>query len=96
MTPARWVAVAVLVLAVVFAFQGGEYSTLQWLDLRSQEKAERARVKVLERAVDSLARLAKQVETDIETQERIAREKHGMLRKGEHAFILEDPPEAKP
>ncbi len=96
MTPARWLAVAVLVLAVVFAFQGGEYSTLQWLDLRSQEKAERARVKVLERAVDSLARLAKQVETDIETQERIAREKHGMLRKGEHAFILEDPPEAKP
>ncbi len=86
----------VLVLAVVFAFQGGEYSTPQWLDLRSQEKAERARVKVLQRAVDSLSRVARLVETDIETQEHMAREQHGMLRKGEHAFILDDPPETKP
>ena len=96
MTPSRWLALTVLALAVVFAFQGGEYSTLQWLDLRSQEKVERARVRVLERTVDSLARVAKLVETDIETQERIARERLGMLRKGEHAFILDDPRDTKP
>ena len=96
MTPARWLAVTVLLAAVVFAFQGGEYSTMQWLNLRRQEREERARVTELRRTVDSLARVAKLVETDPETQERIARERHGMLRKGEHAFIFEEGPEVKP
>ena len=96
MTPARWLALAVLLVAAGFAFQGGEYSTVAWLDLRHQERVERARVAELRRTVDSLSRVANLVETDIDTQERIARERHGMLRKGEHAFILEEPAEAKP
>ena len=90
MTTGRWIFAAVLVLVLFFAVQGGEYSTLQWLDLRRQERVERARLVDLQRRVDSLARYVRQVQNDPETQERIAREQHGMLRKGEHAFILLD------
>lgn len=88
MTPARWAALAGVLVALLFALQGGEYSTWQWLSLRSDRVEERQRIGALEREVDSLARVAKLVETDPETQERIAREQYGMLKKGEFAFIL--------
>ena len=94
MTRLRWLALAVLLAALVFAAQGGEYSTLQWLELRERERAERDSVAVLERAIDSLARLAKAIETDPATQERYARELFGMIRPGERVFILE--PGTKP
>jgi cell division protein FtsB len=83
----------VVVGALCFALLGGEYSTFEWLSLRRAERAETARIRLLQREVDSLAIVAKLVETDPETQERIAREQHGMLKKGEHAFILEAPAE---
>ncbi len=95
MTPRRWLLVGALVLAVLFAVQAGEYSTLDWLALRKEERAEAAKVTELQRVVDSLTRYAQQVESDPELQERIAREQHGMLRPGEHAFILEERPEAR-
>jgi cell division protein FtsB len=96
MSPGRWLFLAIIALAIWFGFEGGEYSTLQWLELRRDVKAETARVKELQRRVDSLTRVARMVENDPETQERIAREKHGMLKRGEHAFILEDPQEREP
>jgi cell division protein FtsB len=89
-TGARWLAIAVLVVAALFGFQAGEYSTLAWLQLRRDERTESALVVELRRQVDSLTEYAKLVETDPETQERIAREQHGMLKAGEHAFILEE------
>ncbi len=89
MTRIRWVGLGILLAALFFAAQGGEYSTLQWLELRRRERAERDSVAVLERAIDSLARLARALETDAATQERYARELFGMIRPGEHAFILE-------
>ncbi|MHB1329345.1 MAG: FtsB family cell division protein [Gemmatimonadales bacterium] len=94
MTPRRWLFVGALVLAVLFGIQAGEYSTLDWLALRKEARLEAAKVTELQRVVDSLTRYAQRVETDIELQERIAREQHGMLRPGEHAFILEEVPEA--
>jgi len=94
-TGPRWLALAVFLAAMIFAFQGGEYSTLEWLNLRGQERQEQARVAELQRIVDSLARRARLVETDIETQEQLARAL-GMLRKGEHAYILQEAPDAKP
>jgi len=96
MTPRRWIFLAIVALAVLFAFEGGEYSTFQWLELRRDVKAEATRVRELQRKVDSLARYARMVETDPETQERIARQEHGMLKRGEHAFILEEPQEREP
>lgn len=96
MTPARWLLVAVLAAALAFAVQGGEFSTLQWLELRRQERAEKALLADLQRKVDSLARYARAVQNDPELQEKIAREEHGMLRRGEHAFILEEDRDRQP
>jgi cell division protein FtsB len=88
--------VAVLLAALLFAFQGGEFSTTALMKLRADERTEAAAVKDLQRRVDSLTRYVKQVETDPETQERIAREQHGMLKRGEHAFILEEADDRQP
>lgn len=95
MTRARWLAIGVLAAALVFAAQGGEYSTLQWLELRERERVERDSVAALARAIDSLERWARLVETDAAVQERLARELYGMIRPGEHVFILE-PAEPRP
>ena len=80
--------------ALTFAVQAGEYSTPQWLSMRTREQEMRAEVAALTREVDSLTRHKKLVETDPITQERIAREQYGMLRAGEIEFTLL-PPEEK-
>ena len=82
---------AALGAAVIFGLQAGEYSTWAWLALRRDEQQEGERIRELRREIDSLARYAKLVETDAETQERIAREQYGMLKPGEHAFIFVAP-----
>ena len=84
---------ALVLGALVFALQAGEYSTGQWLALRSKEKVARAELDSLTREVDSLARLRRLVETDPAWQERIAREQYGMLRKGETEFTVVRPDE---
>ena len=89
MTTRRWLLVIVLGAALLFALLGGEYSTFEWLSLRRDEAQTRARIAELGKEVDSLATVARLVESDPETIERIAREQHGMLKPGEHAFILE-------
>jgi cell division protein FtsB len=76
-------ALAVLGGAAVFALGGGEYSILDWLELRRQERAESEAIARLEVEVDSLARYAERVKTDRRLQEQIAREDFGMIRKGE-------------
>jgi cell division protein FtsB len=66
--------------ALVFALQGGEYSTAdlyrQWVHKRALKRS----VDSLQRLVDSLGRYSKLVQTDSATQERIAREEFGMVR----------------
>jgi cell division protein FtsB len=85
---ARWAAVIVIALAVIFAVQAGEYSTLDWWKVRHQEREEQATVKELEHTVDSLTRVLHQIETDPATQERIAREQYGMVRRGEFVYRI--------
>jgi cell division protein FtsB len=87
-TPARWAAILGLAFALYFALQGGEYGTLDLLQLRREEAAERGNVTRLQRVVDSLGRVATAIEHDPRTQERVAREKYGMLRKGEFLYRL--------
>ena len=84
----RWLLLGLLGGAILFAWQAGEYSTLQWLELRDKERAEQLAVDSLTREVDSLTRIRKLVETDPGWQERIAREQYGMLRKGEIEFTI--------
>ncbi len=92
----RWLVALILAAALLFALQGGEYSTVAWFKLRREERAEAARVQELRRTVDSLIRYAKQVETDLELQERIARERYGMLKPGEHEFRLIEAKDRQP
>ena len=86
-----WLVFIGVVIAAVFAVQAGEYSLWQSLSLNRERAAERANIADLRRQVDSLARMARLVETDLETQERIAREHYGLLKPGEHAYILVEP-----
>ena len=72
-----WIAIAG---AVLFAIQGGEYSTLDLLRQRQLKLGLKAETDSLARHVDSLKREAELIRTDRATQERIAREQFGMVR----------------
>jgi cell division protein FtsB len=85
---ARRLILAFLALALLFALQGGEYSTWDFLTLKRQEREERARIAELEPEVDSLRREAIAVERDPATQERLARELYGMLKPGEFLYNI--------
>jgi cell division protein FtsB len=87
-TPARWAALAALLFALYFGLQGGEYGTTDLLALRRQEAAERTEVLRLRQVVDSLQRTADAIEHDLRTQERVARERFGMIRRGELLYRL--------
>lgn len=66
--------------ALVFALQGGEYSTLDLWRQRKFKMRLISETDSLSRQVDSLRREAHAVLTDRTTQERIAREQYGMIR----------------
>ena len=72
---------ALLVLGgLVFAVQGGEYSTVDlWRQHRRRQTLE-AQADSLQHTVESLRKMAKAIRTDPATQERIAREEFGMVR----------------
>ena len=88
MTGARWAALGFLLFALYFGVQGGEYATTDLLALRHQEASERAQVDRLRHVVDSLQREAVAIERDLRVQERVARERFGMIRKGELLYRL--------
>ena len=95
MTNTQWAGVLLAGILVLAAVEAGEYSTWDWLALRRQLREEERAVAELRVAIDSLARVAKAVENDPETQERIAREQFGMIRQGEFLYKLV-PPEGMP
>ena len=72
-----WLAVAG---AILFALQGGEYSSVDLYRQRSRKAGLVRTVDSLRRQVDSLRRAVVLVKTDTVTQERIAREEFGMVR----------------
>ncbi len=75
-------------MLVLVAGLAGEYSTVDWLKLRSQLELERDSVASLRVQVDSLARVARALETDPATQERVAREQFGLIRNGEILYRI--------
>jgi cell division protein FtsB len=86
--PARIVALTGALALAAFAVYAGEYSTFDWLKLRSQLAAERDSTGVVESQLDSLARVAVDLENNPATQERVAREQFGMIRNGEILYRL--------
>lgn len=72
--------------ALLFAFQGGEYSTMDLWRQRQRKIRLQAETDSLTRELDSLRQVVKAVQTDRATQERIAREEFGMVR-GEKEII---------
>ena len=70
----------VVVAAIVFAVQGGEWGTDDLLAQRSRMARLRAQIDTLRHEVDSLSRVKKAILTDATVQERIAREEFGMVR----------------
>jgi cell division protein FtsB len=76
----RYVWWGLIIIALYFAVQGGEYST--W-DLYQQERRKGTlarQVDSLQHQVDSLGHFLGLVKTDSATMERIAREEFGMVR----------------
>jgi cell division protein FtsB len=73
-----WLAIGAVVL--VYALQGGEYSTTALLSQRARAKRMRAGMDSLRHEIDSLAKVKKAVLADTAVQERIAREEFGMVR----------------
>ena len=71
---------AIVIAAIVFAVQGGEWGTDDLLAQRSRAARLRAQIDTLKHEVDSLARVKKAIQTDPTVQERIAREEFGMVR----------------
>lgn len=76
----RYIWWALIVGALVYAVQGGEYSTKDLFVLKSKERRLTFDVDSLQRQVDSLGRFLRLVKADSATQERIAREEFGMVR----------------
>jgi cell division protein FtsB len=81
--PTRLAGLAGAVVLLALAVWGGEYSTGDWLTMRRQLGDERDNVAALRVEVDSLAKAAKDLETNPAVQERVAREEFGMIRDGE-------------
>jgi cell division protein FtsB len=84
----RWAVVVGLLFGLYFALQGGEYGTLDLRQLRQDVVEESTNVVRLQHLVDSLGRVAAAIERDPRMQERVAREKFGMLRRGEFLYRL--------
>jgi len=77
---ARLVWGAVIVAALVFAVQGGEYSTLDLVRQRRERQHMLTAIDSLTRVVDSMQKYRDRLQRDPKLQERIAREDFGMVR----------------
>lgn len=83
MTRTRVAGIAGAVALLALAAWGGEYGTADWITIRRQLADERTRVAALRIELDSLSKLARDLESDPAVQERVAREQFGMIRDGE-------------
>ena len=77
---ARLLWFAIVAAALIFAVQGGEYSTLDLVRQRREHHHLAAAIDSLTRVVDSLRRYRDRLQRDPKLQERIAREDFGMVR----------------
>ncbi len=85
----RLVALLLIVGGIGFGLWGGLYSTLDWWKLKRRVTDEHKAILRLEAEIDSLTAWAAALESDSATQERVARERFGMIRNGEILYRVE-------
>ncbi len=88
--------IALILAALYFAVQGGEYSTADIVRQSRRVTAVQLRADSLQHTVDSLRRAERAVRTDPVTQERIAREEFGLVRGNEVMYRLIPSTAARP
>jgi cell division protein FtsB len=85
----RVIAAIFLIGGVAFGLFGGEYRAIDWWKLKRQVREEQVAIEELRLEIDSLRAYAESLETDRRTQERVARERFGMIRDGEIVYRIE-------
>ena len=79
---------AILLAAGYYFVFGGEFSVFDLRELRSEHAELEARVDSVRRTADSLDAWADSLSTDSAVIERVARERHGMIRDGERVYYF--------
>jgi cell division protein FtsB len=92
----RWLMLPLVAGAAYYALFGGEYSLMEMRRLERERIAETNRLKETRNEVTVLRARADSLERDSATLERIARERYGMIRKGERLYRFVDSAGAKP
>lgn len=82
-------------VVVWFAIEGGEYGTIDLLQQQRERRRLTREIDSLSRLVDSLARYKTSVQMDPRVQERVAREKFGMVRGKELLYRFAEPDSGK-
>ena len=82
------------VVALAFAVQGGEYSTLDLFRQHRQAMELRLEIDSLQRVVDSLGTYRDRVLHDPKLQERIGREEFGWVRGDKELLYRFDAPDS--
>jgi len=83
------IAVLILIGGLAFGLFGGEYRAIDSWKLKRQVREEQLALEQLRLEIDSLRAYAESLETNRETQERVARERFGMIRDGEIVYLIE-------
>ncbi|MEN8143388.1 MAG: septum formation initiator family protein [Gemmatimonadota bacterium] len=87
----RGVLVLAWVAAGYYLLFGGVYSVLDMRGLEREHASSLERADSLIRLTDSLVLRGDSLETDSASIERIAREKHGLVREGEELYRFREP-----
>ena len=87
----RWfIAIALVVVAAYFALFGGDYGYFEVRRLERDRQAELAKLQELRVELAKLRTHTDSLEHDSATLERLAREKYGLIRKGERLYRFVD------
>ncbi len=87
---------AALLIAIIFAVQGGEYGTRDLMKQKTRRAKLLATNDSLQHIVDTLKRYKRRLETDAALQERIAREEFGLVRGNKEMLYRFADPAALP
>ena len=90
--PALLLRAGLVLVAAYYALWGGEYSAFDLQRVQYSLEDERDELLALRTTVDSVRHAASQLESDMATVERVARERFGMIRDGEtlYRFVVVD------